>query len=207
MKGTITFLLLCFLAQFSIGQKVIRKTIINPDNQAIQIDTKNCYKVILETSKNKELSIAAEIEGEYQKDLVVKIEEDGSNVLVGAGFLPNFVNPNDKLSAHKVLSISLKIRVPEYCYVTIFGTNSQVEATGKYRKLKVSLATGNCFLNNVTESVEVKTQKGTINLVTQKGNIEAESAYGVVKLPKIPEGNSNYKLVSVEGNIYVKKTE
>ena len=46
MKVSITFLLVCFFAQFSIGQKVIRKTIINPENQAIQLNTNNCYRVI-----------------------------------------------------------------------------------------------------------------------------------------------------------------
>jgi len=207
MKVSITFLLVCFFAQFSIGQKVIRKTIINPENQAIQLNTNNCYRVILETSKNKELSIEAEIEGEYQKDLVIKIEEDGSNVYIDAGFLPNFVNPNDKLSAHKVLSIALKITIPEDCYVNVFGTNSEVQATGKYKELKISLATGNCFLVNVTDSVRVKTQKGTISLVAESGKIEASSVYGLVKISKIPESNFNYKLESVEGNIYVSKTE
>ena len=161
----------------------------------------------METSKNKELLVEAAIEGEYEKDLVVKIEEDGSNVLVSADFLPNFIAPNDKLSAHKVISIALKITIPEYCIVNVFGTNSKVEATGTYRNLKVSLDTGDCVLQNVIEQAEVKTQKGTITIKTKEGEIDAKSTYGTVKLSNIPEGNSRYKLSSVEGNIYVKKTE
>lgn len=190
-----------------IGQKAIRKTIVNPENQYVQVDAKNCYLVLLETSKNKELVVEANIEGEYQKDLVVKIEEDGSNVLVSTSFLPNFIAPNDKLSAHKFISIALKITIPEYCVVNVFGTNSKVEATGTYRNLKVSLDTGDCVLKNVIEEAQVKTQKGTITVRTNEGKIDATSVYGVVKLSNIPEGNSRYKLSSVEGNIYVKKTE
>ena len=207
MKVLYSFLFLLVFNQFLAGQKVIRKTIINPENQSIQLDAKNCYQVILETSKNKELLVEAAIEGEYKKDLVVKIEEDGSNVLVSADFLPNFIAPNDKLSAHKVISIALKITIPEYCIVNVFGTNSKVEATGTYRNLKVSLDTGDCVLQNVIEQAEVKTQKGTITIKTKEGEIDAKSIYGTVKLSNIPEGNSRYKLSSVEGNIYVKKTE
>ena len=207
MKVTYFLISVFLFTQFLTGQKLIRKTIINPENQSIQIDTKNCFQVLLETSKEKELRVEAAMEGEYQKDLAVKIEEDGLNVLVSADFLPNFKAPNDKLSAHKVISIALKIVVPENCSVNVFGTNSKVLASGKYRKLKISLATGDCTLNSVTENVEVKTQKGTINVITNRGKIDAKSIYGKVNLAKIPEGNSSYNLTSVEGDIYVIKTE
>jgi len=207
MKIVTTFLCACLFTQFLIGQKIIRKTIINPETQAIQIDAENCHKIVLETSKNKALFVEVEIEGEYQKDLAVKIEEDGSNVYIGVGYLPNFVNLNDKLSAHETISIALKITIPEYSYVTVVGTDSTLEAKGTYKTLKISSATGACRLNNVTANVEVKTQKGIIAITALEGFIEAESVYGMVEQEKIPEGNSNYKLFSVEGNIYVKKTE
>lgn len=207
MKVTYLLISVFLFTQFLTGQKLIHKTISNPENQSIQIDTKNCFQVLLETSKEKELKVEAAMEGEYQKDLAVKIEEDGLNVLVSADFLPSFKAPNDKLSAHKVISIALKIVVPENCSVNVFGTNSKVLAFGKYRKLKISLATGDCTLNSVTENVEVKTQKGAINVITNRGKIDAKSIYGKVNLGKIPDGNSSYNLTSVEGDIYVIKTE
>lgn len=206
MKASYLHIVIFLFSQFIIGQKVLEKTILNPDKHYIQIDTKNCYLVTLCTSKGKELKVEASIEGEYTKDLAVKIEEDGANILVSADFLPNFVAPNDKLSAHKIISIALKVTMPEYCNVNLFGTNSKVAATGKYKHLKISLANGDCALNSVTETIDVKTQKGTIRVVTKEGIIDAESTYGKVKLSKIPEGNSSYKLFSVEGNIYVNKT-
>lgn len=193
--------------QLGMGQKLIRKSILNPESRSIQVDGKDCFQITLGTSKEKEIKVAASIEGEYQKDLVVKIEEDGSNLMISADFLPNFIAPNDKLSAHKVLSIALNILLPEYCRVSVFGTNSKVNVTGKYRKLKISLDTGDCILDKVIEDVEVKTQKGAITIIAAKGKIEAASTYGIVETAKIPEGNPRYDLISVEGNIYLKKTE
>ncbi|GMN09711.1 hypothetical protein MTsPCn9_17540 [Croceitalea sp. MTPC9] len=207
MKASYLLIFIFLFPQFLVGQKVVEKAILNPDQQYIQLDTKNCYLVELSTSKNKELRIEAYIEGEYTKDLVVRLEEDGSNVLVSVDFLPNFVAPNDKLSAHKVISIALKLAIPEFCDVTVFGTNSKVVAEGRYRNLKISLANGDCLLKDVSENVEVKTQKGNINVMANKGAIEAKSTYGSVKMFKLAEGDSTYKLVSVEGNIYVNKTE
>ena len=207
MKAPIPFLFILFFTQLLVGQKVVEKTLLNPDEHYVQIDTKNCYLVELRTSKSKALRIEASMEGEYSKDLVVRLEEDGANVMISADFLPNFKLPNDKLSAHKVISIALKVTIPEHIKVNVFGTNSKVVVAGNYENLSVSLANGSCMLNNVTEDVEVKTQKGNINVITSQGRVEANSTYGSVKIAKLPEGNNTYKLVSVEGNIYVNKTE
>ena len=138
---------------------------------------------------------------------MIGVEEDGSNVLISAGFQPNFVNPNDKLSAHKVVSIAMDISLPEYTQVTLFGTNANIIVTGLYKHLNVSLADGNCRLANVSETIEVKTQKGNIFLTAREGKIDAKSNYGDVINEAIPSGDSYYRLHSVEGDIQVKRTE
>ena len=207
MKISLVIIPFFLFTQLSVGQKVVEKTLLNPDENFIQLDTKNCYLVELSTSKSKELRVEASIEGEYSKNLVVRLEEDGANVLISADFLPNFRIPNDKLSAHKVISISLKITIPENIMVKVFGTSSKVVAKGNYENLNISLANGDCSLYNVTENIYVKTQKGTISVITGKGKVAAKSTYGTVKIAKLPEGNTLYKLESVEGNIYVNKTE
>jgi hypothetical protein len=39
-------------------------------------------------------TVAASIDGEYLQDLMVNVAQEGSTVLVSAGFQPNFVFPN-----------------------------------------------------------------------------------------------------------------
>ena len=82
---------------------------LSNDIDLIQFNTANCFKVELGTSLGNEINIEAEIDGEYVKDLDLKVRTIGSTILVEAGFAPNFENPNDKLSAHKVVSITLKL--------------------------------------------------------------------------------------------------
>ncbi|MDT0606514.1 hypothetical protein [Croceitalea rosinachiae] len=186
---------------------MVKKVIANPDNQYIFIDTKNCYQVNLKTIASKELVVKASIEGEYLRDLVVKVEDNGKDVFVSAGFLPNFIAPNDKLSAHKVISISLDINIPQNSNVQLFGTNSILYAEGNYKLLQVSLADGDCTLNNIIEKAEVKTQKGNIVVIAKNGTIEATSTYGEVSEHNIPKGFASYILKSVEGDIQINKTE
>lgn len=204
---TFSFLLGFFAIVQLHSQKLVKKALVNPQIQFIQIDSKFCYQVNLITSRTDEVVVEASMEGEYSKDLVITIEEQGMNMQVSARFQPNFTNPNDKLSAHKVISIALDVKLPEYKNVFIYGTNSNVRANGKYKKLKVKLSDGRCHLNNVIENVEVNTQKGDIFLITSSGSVVAKSTYGKVFKEDIPFGDNQFVLNTIEGEIRLKKTK
>lgn len=195
------------LSFFALGQKQLKKTLVNLESKSVQIDAKNSFKIDLSTTEGNEIVVDAKIDGEYHKDLIVKIEEDGSNVLISSGFQPNFINPNDKLSAHKVISIELKISLPKLMDVQLFGTRTNVAVEGLYRRLKIDLADGICSLFDPGENIAVKTQRGDIYLKTSSGTIDATSNYGKVIGKPLPSGNTLYTLQSVEGNIHLSKIE
>ena len=204
---TLCFFLGFFVAVQLQSQKLVKKALVNAQTEYIQIDSEFCYQVNLYTSKVKEVIVEASIEGEYAKDLIVSIEEQGINMEISARFQPNFTNPNDKLSAHKVISIALDVTLPEYKNVYVFGRNSNLNASGNYKKLKVKLSDGRCSLYNVNEMVEVTTQKGDILLTTPSGNINAKSTYGKIFSEDIPDGDNQFTLNTIEGEIHLKKTK
>ena len=189
------------------AQKLIRKAFIDPRTETIQIDAQYCYRIDLKTASSNEVEISASMEGEYAKDLLISIEQSGTTAMISADFQPLFINPNDKLSAHKVVSIALEISVPEYKYVDVFGTNTNLYATGKFEDLNVTLSDGRCTLENVSESVEVTTQKGDIMVMAPSGNIVAESTYGNVEKGIIPFGYNQFILKTIEGDIFLTKTK
>ncbi|TMU55804.1 hypothetical protein FGG15_14100 [Flagellimonas algicola] len=202
------FILLGFLGLSNLhGQKEIKKALLDSDIEFIQINADFCYQITLQTAKTDEVYVAAQMEGEYAKDLLLTLEEKGATMLIGTGFHPNFTNPNDKLSAHKVISIALEIVVPAHRNVSLYGTSSNVDVLGDYEKLEVKLANGTCTLDNVTQFVDVKTQKGDIMVWASQGNFQAESTYGQVVKEEIPIGSNQYILSSVEGTIQLKKTK
>jgi hypothetical protein len=194
-------------SQGALGQKVIKKSIIHPGISFISIDANNCYSVSLITRKGEEMSVTAQMDGEYNPDLLINIKEEGSALLISAGFQPNFVIPNDKLSAHKVVSIALQLTLPELKSVSLFGTSANVSVFGDYRDLRISLNDGQCLLTGVSEYVEVITQSGDIEVKDSAADIEASSKFGKVLKNGMPPGSHQYILTTITGNITLNKTE
>jgi len=201
------FLLLILAANFLSAQKVVKKTIINPDITSVQIDARNCFLIKMQASRAEELLVEAIIDGEYKNDLILNLKEEGSSIFLSAGFSPNFKNPNDKLSAHKVISIELLISLPDGQNVQVDGTSCNVIATGEYEHLKITLNDGNCTLNEVSEMVTVKTQSGEINVHSSKAKINAVSKFGKVRKNDIPHGNNIFTLTTITGDINLVRNE
>lgn len=189
------------------AQKKVVKTIQNPNVSFVQIDGRNCFSLALETVDSPKITVEASIDGEYLQDLLVSVKQEGTTALVSTGFQPNFVFPNDKLSAHKVISISLKISIPKDLDVNVYGTSTNVGVTGDYAKLKISLSDGKCILNGRGENVEINTQSGNIGLITNNAQIMASTKYGKIKREAIASGDDHFTLNSVTGNISIRKTE
>lgn len=173
----------------------------------IQVNAENCYEVILETVEGKAVEVDAQMDGEYSEDLHMNVSEEGNTLVLGAGFQPSFINPNDKLSAHKVVSIALKIKVPSYKDVEVYGNSARVIAFGDYSNLDITLSDGTCELHQVSQEVNVRTQSGNILVYADSANILAETKYGSYSKNSIPNGDDQYRLNSVTGNIVLNKTE
>lgn len=208
MKAVGCFLLTIVFSQPLLAQKTIVKSIRDKTISAINIDASNCYAIEVNTTEGDEIKVDAALDGEYSKDLAVKMLHDGNTYTVKSGFQPLFTNPNDKLSAHKVVSIVLKVSLPKELKVSVFGTSCDVSATGIYKELEVSLSDGDCMLKEVQGRVIVKTQSGDVYLYARNGRVDAASKYGKVDYEnQITASNNQYVLSSVTGNIYINKTE
>ncbi|MEO9894299.1 DUF4097 family beta strand repeat-containing protein [Aurantibacter sp.] len=189
------------------AQKIVRKTIINNEIDAIEIDAENCFRINLKTSDSDEMLVQATIDGEYKQDLILNLKEEHSNIIVSTGFSPNFRNPNDKLSAHKVISISLDISVPENHNLQLNGTSCNIFATGVFKLLKVTLNDGVCNLKEVSHNALVLTQSGDINISAFQAEINANSKYGIVEKNVIPVGTNYFDLKTITGDINFMKSE
>lgn len=189
------------------AQKKIYKNILADHIGLIQLNATNCFSVEVYTAKDNQISVEAQMEGEYSQDLDLEVSTNGATLYVDTGFAPSFKNPNDKLSAHKVVSILLKLTVPSFKNLEVYGTNTRIVLEGEYNDVQVSLADGTCVLNNVMGNTNVKTQSGNIKVYSNGAIIDAVSKYGAVSKNPIPTGNSSFKLQTVTGNIDLSKTE
>lgn len=195
------FLLLILSANFLSAQKIVKKAIINPDITSVRIDARNCFQIKMQTSMTNEMLVEAIIDGEYKNDLMLNLKQEGSLIFVSSGFSPNFKNPNDKLSAHKVISIELLISLPAGQNVQVDGTSCNIIASGDYGHLKITLNDGNCILNEVSKMITVLTQSGNIDVRSSNAKINATSKFGKVRDDDIPDGDNNFTLNTTTGNI------
>jgi hypothetical protein len=189
------------------SQKIVRKTIAPPLTNMLQIDARQCSRVELETRAVETLEVEAIIDGEYSNEIMLQFGEEGSTTTVEAGVQPLFKPPNDKLSAHKVVSISLKVILPENRRVQLYGSRATFTARGTYESLHLILEKGGCSLLNVTGQAEVSTRTADIYVESPGATILAESRYGTISPHRIPSGDTYYKLWTISGNIRLIRME
>ena len=194
-------------SQTLIGQKTIRKTHPAPFGTLVQIDTDKSFEAEITAHEGNNLIVDAKLDGEYAEALSVVISKQGSTLWVSTEFDPSFIHPNDKLSAHKVVSVSLRIQIPSNLDVQVFGTSCNVTMSGEFSNVDIVLNDGNCTLNQVARKVNVHTQSGNINLNSIQGVIRAVSHYGQVLQERIPEGDKLYELETVSGDITLQLTK
>lgn len=185
------------------AQTTVQKSVNSEQEYFIQILAEQCFKVEVYTSEDALLTVEAVMDGEYQDQLLIPIEQQGSTLRISTSFNPLFKHPNDKLSAHKVVAIALKVGLPKNQRVQLVGTTADVQARGDYRELDIQLSSGKCSLDMGSGTVEVKTQNGDIVLAHNRGTGLAESRFGQVLGSFDEVGDCRYSLQSVEGNIYL----
>jgi hypothetical protein len=197
----------CLLTVGVYAQKRVVKSLVNPRTSWVHINSEQCFQLQLRNSDSDVVSVEAKLDGEYSEDLVISMEEDGNTLVITPGFRPNFKHPNDKLSAHKVVSVSLVVAIPKYTNFRIYGTHTQVGAEGVFTNGKISLDDGNCVLHAEAEELEVITQSGDILFSSNGAVIKADSKFGTVNGDKIAHGNGKVTLQTTSGDIQLAQVE
>ena len=201
-------LLVLFLsASVTHAQKTVTKSITNPEIEFVTLDVTNVFQLSIATVQTDEMVLEAGIDGEYSKDVLLNVKETGKTLFISTEFQPNFKKPNDKLSAHKVISVALKVLLPEQKRVRIFGNECNIQAKGSYSNLKIILSEGRCHLESISGTAEVRTQSGNISVLAKSAKIIATSKYGRVVKHQMPLGDAFFDLSSVTGDILLDKKE
>lgn len=201
------FIVVCCFPSVALAQKQVQKSIDAQSIDFIQVDAGQCFEVVLTTEDTNTIAVKAQLEGEYSAGIDVNFRQDGSTLFVSTEFGTTFNLPNDKLSAHKVVSVSLHITVPNYKKVVVQGETTHVTAQGDYEYLGVVLSDGSCELRQVTSAASVKTHSGNISVVASDGEVTASSSYGSIDSAPFPSSTNTYKLSTVTGRIQLSKPE
>lgn len=207
MRSLVLIVISTLLTVSAYAQKRVVKSLVNARTSWVQVDSNQCFVLHLRNSDSDQVIVEAKLDGEYSEDLVISMEEDGNTLLITPGFRPNFKHPNDKLSAHKVVSVSLEIAIPSYTNFRIFGTHTRVSATGIFTNGKVVLDDGSCDLQVEAEELEVLTQSGDIRFTSKGAELKVDSKFGVIHGDSISDGNGLVTLKTISGDIEIVQAE
>lgn len=198
----IIFLLCCVVLS---AQRKIEKIITGTNLTTIQVDARNCFTLKIGTHSLPKVVIETSIEGEYKDEIIVSVFQEDEILIINPGLQSLFKIPNDKLGAHKVISIYLNILVPDNFKVDVLGGTTKTEVSGNIKALKVVLDGGSCNIKEFMGNAFVTTQKGDIFLETMGAQIDSESRYGTVTNQNIGTGNFKITLKSISGDIFITK--
>lgn len=200
-------LLMVLVTPYGYGQKILSKTYPVPDNALVQLDARNNYNVEVRTTNRDDMLIEAVMEGEYQGEMLVQITESGNTLHLATRNQPAFDFPNDKLSAHKVISVGLRISLPEHLSFQLYGRSATVSVQGAYKDVRISLSSGNCSLEVEAEQASVKTLSGHIRIEAKPELVAADSQYGLVDGNAAGGESAIYTLNTITGNITIHNKE
>ncbi|HSP11600.1 MAG TPA: hypothetical protein VLO29_03660 [Salegentibacter sp.] len=189
------------------GQKETLESFDAQNLEAIHIYADEVSSIRIETKSTTTISMATHSEGEYYNRIGLDTKMENGTLIINSKFPQALSGGFDKLSAHKVFSIDLRLQIPAGLRVYIKSDQASVLATGKYSLFEAELNQGFCDLIGFSGNGRVQTIMGDIHFETQDTRIEAETRNGKLQKSLPQAGKSLLKLSSVNGDISLYKTK
>ena len=174
-------LLLILIPNCLFAQKRSEQTFDKQDIKTLLINSNAIFKISITAQPVQEISIQTITDGETYESSLLHTKIIDQRLEITTGRTPDFIPFNDKLSAHKVLSIELEITVPQDFNVDIYSTLAEVNLQGRYRELQINLGRGGLIGRDIRfrESV-INTISGNVALTIKRADVTASSRNGEV---------------------------
>ncbi|RMA65865.1 hypothetical protein [Ulvibacter antarcticus] len=204
LKKFVFILLISAFASEGFAQKILEREWDAEGVEKLFLRCNSVYQISITSEKTDKILVHTEVAGENYEQLLLATELKNDKLTIETSYAPFFKPENDKLAAHKIMAIEMRLVIPEGLQVSIESKLASVEVEGSYRFLSVALEEGNCELQNFKGDASLQTKKGDIivfartdvsgtglstngtveNHLDFNGSllIEAESIYGNIRL-------------------------
>jgi len=167
-KVTYITYFLMILTTACFAQKVTQQTIAIHEIEEIRINTDKIFQLNIFNTNDNVVKIETKMEGEYYRDINVTTATKNKQLRLSCEFAEGFELPNDKLSAHKVFSITMNLYLPKKLKVQLEGDETQVYVKGNYKKFWSVLISGNYILDDFFAEAKIQSKKGNIHYTKKK---------------------------------------
>lgn len=175
--------------------------------EGINIASDEISEIEITTSTENTVKISSGVQGETYQSMLINTSVEDGYLNITSGRTPFYKAIDDKLAAHKVLSVVLKLTIPKNLKLRITNTLASVNLTGTFESINLNLGQGDCNLNDFLGNGTVNTRSGSITVRTQKTKIEANSRHGSVTVEDAPIETHRLELKSLTGSISVTQSE
>lgn len=174
-----------------------------PANEISSLQLQLPYANSIEVIGESRTTIVAEYlaEGEYQNALRLNAILQKEQLILTEQLSPSFNPYHDKLSAHKVMASTLKLKVPKKIALSLAVENAQTQLTGKIKQLELKQNEGNVLMKNAAIEGQVWANKANIQLDDTLQGVFAASKKGNVVGGFTSKEKARLLLYSNSGNI------
>ena len=174
----------------------------------IQLKADEVFKIEIETKASAEnIQLFTISEGEYFNDIALSVERDLNHLQITSTYKEILTSGYDKLSAHKVYAVNLKLIIPEGLQLTIISNIANVQAKGIFNFFEAELKSGACQLTSFTGKALVNTFTGDVSIQTTQAKVVASSNRGKVEIDHELDFGELIEVKSIYGSILVTKTQ
>lgn len=201
MKHFATLILL-FSISTAFGQKLVQKQWDAQGIKRVEVMSDSIFRIEVKSVEGHEIRVQAAIEGELFENLML----DGLNkegvLSLKVGLTPFFEAKNDKLAAHKVVSVALSIQMPSNLTLAVSSKLADLYVEGPLDHVQAALYNGDLQLRDYSGTADLRTTHGAIDVVAY-GPVYAmaKSKNGLVNNGFPEQGTLLVRAKSVNGAI------
>ncbi|MAZ72790.1 MAG: hypothetical protein CMC70_06550, partial [Flavobacteriaceae bacterium] len=176
-------MVLLFFSAESQAQKNLSRTYISEGIENIGIDGNGVHTLKILAMPVEEISVNVYLEGETSEEIVIKEQLKSNQLILGFGSWPLAKTYNDKLSAHKIVSVTVVVSVPERLFVSVTSNSTAVFAEGTFAFLSIDIEDKACVVTNFNGDAQLQTNQGAIEVFVQNNSTRAvaKTTYGTLQ--------------------------
>jgi hypothetical protein len=208
MKNNLLFVLF-FILNF-LQLKAQRETIQTFDASSIKeviIEVDEVFNVEIETANTPVIKLSTLSEGEYLNEIVIQTQQDLHSFQLNSQYREILTSGFDKLSAHKVYAVHLKLVIPKNLNVIVISNIASLNAVGNFKKLEAELKSGACRLIDFSGQALINTFQGNVYVETTTANVKATTNHGNLQIDEKLSFGSLIEIKSIYGDVEVRKAE
>ena len=125
-------LLVAFGTAEAISQKVVEKQLDASEIKRLIITSNMINTLSITSEETDQITIVNKVVGEGYENVIVTTSAENNTLKIGTSYSPYFIPENDKLAAHKVISVDMMLTIPDFLYVEVETSIASINVTSMH---------------------------------------------------------------------------